>query len=259
MSPRGFVIHFTARSGSTFIIYTLMRHPRIKAHAEVFGGDRLPGNLEQTDQNQIVYFRRLMRPYRIEAPLGDDISRGFKIQVAREHEQIRNVRRYVKVAKEYDVAKLFLYRKNRVKQVISALRARQVQDLTMQLNSVARAHVFDSETHEQVRKLPKLVVRPERLLHALDSLEEGYRTLDSLKADFGGGIDLFYEDVIADRQRFFEKIFQELGVPSIDVSVTDETKKITSELLSDVVENFDELKARLSGTVYEAQLTSAVG
>ena len=35
---KGFVIHSTARSGSTFIIVTLRKHPQIMARADVFAG-----------------------------------------------------------------------------------------------------------------------------------------------------------------------------------------------------------------------------
>ena len=254
MTPRGFIIHFTARSGSTFIIFTLMQHPQIKARAEVFGASKLPGNVEQSDQNQIAFLRRFMRPYRLDAPGYDGISRGFKIQISRENQQIRNVNRYVKVANQYDVAKFFLYRRNRVKQVISAFRARQVKALTKQLTSVERAHVFDEKTHEKVSELPKLLVPPEHLIRALEKLEDSYRGLDSLKLKIGEGIDLFYEDSIAERQRFFDDMFREIGVPSIDITKTDETKKITSENLTAVIENFDEVYRRLRGTRYESQL-----
>ena len=254
MTPRGFIIHFTARSGSTFVIFTLMQHPQIKARAEVFGASKLPGNLEQSDQNQIAFLRRFMRPYRLETPGYDGISRGFKIQIARESQQIRNVNRYVKVANQYDLAKFFLYRTNRVKQVISAFRARQVKALTKEMNSIERAHVFDAETHQKVGKLPKISVTPEHLIRALEKLDDSYKGLESLKIKMGGGIDLFYEDSITERQQFFDGIFREIGVHTIDVTRTDETKKITSENLVDVIENFDEVHTRLRGTRYEAQL-----
>ena len=251
---RGFSIHFTGRSGSTFIIYTLRKHPQIYARAEVFGNKTLPGGYEQTSDNQIAFLRKYWRNYKIDSSNSDEISRGFKVQIIKENQQLQSFSRYIKICESHDVAKLFLYRRNHVKQVISALRATQVKSLTKNLINEERAHVFNNDVAKEVMNLPKLHIQPLELKRRLLSLKSNYKILDNLKNKMGGGLELFYEDVLANRQSFFDKIFCELNIPSINVTDSDETKKITSDNLEDVIENYDEIVNFFANSEYADQL-----
>ena len=251
---KGFVIHFTARSGSTFIIFTLRKHPQLVTRAEVFGNKALPGGLEQTADNQIAFLRKYWRSYRRDAPIPSDIARGFKVQILRAEPQLKAVGRFIKVCGDYDVARFFLYRRNRVKQIISALRAREVKRVSSGLGGVETAHVYDEKLAGEVRQLPKMPVNPVQLQVMLESLEQNYRLLDNIRGKTPGAIELVYEDVLSDRQAFFDRIFAAIGVASIDVTDNDETKKITSDNLQDVILNYDELLDYFSGTEYAPQL-----
>lgn len=251
---KGFALHFTGRSGSTFLIYTLRKHPQIQARAEVFGNAMLPGELEQTADNQVAFLRKYWRNYKIGSDVHDSISRGFKVQIIKDRQQLKSIGRYIKVCEGYDVAKMFLYRRNHVKQIISSLRAQQVKALTQRINQQESAHVFDEVVAAELKELPMLSIRPHELKKRLISLKANYKILDDMRDKMGESLVLYYEDALMDRQAFFDKIFYELGVPSVDVTDTDETKKITSDNLRDVIENYDELMTFFAGSEYESQL-----
>ncbi len=251
---RGFVIHFTARSGSTFLIYTLRLHPLILARAEIFGNKMLPENKEQTADNQIAFLRKFWRNYRLSDKKNDNTARGFKVQMRHNNPHIKAFGRYAKVVLEYDVVKIFLYRRNHVKQIISSLRAQQVMDLQRTIGKQESAHVFDAETAEKVHCLPKLIVSPKNLNNRLLALKRSYKIMEKLKEKTGSDMDIYYEDVLLNRQEIFDKIFKLLNISSIDVTSRDEVKKITKENLFDIIENYEELLRYFSDTEYYAQL-----
>jgi len=253
-TPRGFVIHFTARSGSTFVIFTLKKHPDIVARAEIFGNKQLPGGLEQNADNQVAFLRKYWRPYRKDQPRYDGVARGFKVQILRDSPQIKAPGRFLKVCGEYDIARFFLYRRNHVKQIVSALRARQVKEVSSALSGQETAHVYDDRLASEVRRLPPMHVDPEHLQAMLSTLKHNYRLLDGLRAKCPDAIELVYEDCLQDRQGFFDRMFAAIGVPSIDVRESDETKKITNDDLRGVISNHDELLRFFDGTEYASQL-----
>jgi len=253
MKQRAFAVHFSARSGSTYLIYRLRQHPDIIARAEVFGNKQLPGEQEQTADNQIAFLRKFWRPYRLDAPQPDGKARGFKVQISKDHQQILAFSRYLKLLGDYDVCRIFLYRKNLVKQVVSALRAQQVKELTKAETGQERAHLFDDSLQEKARTLPQLVIEPAAFKRQLRTLEASYKVLHDLQEKVGDSLTIHYEEMVADPQGTFDKIFECIGVSPIDVTADEPVKKITDNDLRNVVANFDELSEYL-GPDYAAQL-----
>jgi LPS sulfotransferase NodH len=251
---KGFVLHFTARCGSTFIIFTLRKHPEIYARAEVLANQKLPGGTEQTADHQIAFLRRYFRPYRTGSPATENLCRGFKVQIQKNKMQIKAPARYIKVLGEYDVCRFFLYRKNHVKQAVSSYRAEQLKALTRQLGLNPSAHIYDDHVKQAAEQLPPLVIDPRHLMRKLKELDASYRILDHMRAQMDGVVPLIYEDLLADRQAFFNRMFDAMGLSPIDVNATDEVKKVTSGDLRQVVGNFDALLTFFSDTVYAEQL-----
>jgi LPS sulfotransferase NodH len=256
MHARGFVTHFTARSGSTYLIYRLRQHPDLVARAEVFGNKLLPGDKEQTADNQIAFLRKYWRPYRLDDPRPDGKARGFKLQISKEHQQLIAFARYVKLLGEHDICRIFLYRRNLVKQVVSALRAHQVKELTMTETGQERAHLFDSDLQHKARALPALEVDCAAFKRQLRTLEGSYKQLRDLEQKVGSSLTIEYEDMIANPQATFDRIFECIGVKPIDVTSDEPVKKITDDNLRNVIANFDELSSYL-GESYAAQLQEA--
>lgn len=253
MNKRAFAIHFSARSGSTYMIYQLRQHPDIIARAEVFGNSQLPGELDQTADNQIAFLRRYWRPYRLDDPRPDGKARGFKVQISKDKQQLLSFSRYIKLIGEHDVCRIFLYRKNLVKQIVSAQRAQQVKRLTIDETGDGRAHVFDDVTHQKARELPPLQIEPAQFKKQLRTLEASYKLLRDLQERFASSMTVHYEEMIADPQGTFDRIFECIGVDSIDVTKEEPVKKITDNDLRNVIANFDELKEFL-GELYAEQL-----
>lgn len=251
---KGFTILFTARSGSNFIVFTLRKHPQIMCRADVFGNKVLPGGLEQTADNQIAFMRRYWRSYRRDAPIPTDVARGFKVQILRAEPQLKALGRFIKVCGDYDVARFFLYRRNRVKQIVSVLRARELKRASAGPGGVETAHGQDDRLAGEVARLPKMQLNPIQLQVMLETLEQNYRLLDNIRSKTPGAIELVYEDVLNERQAFFDRIFAAIGVAPIDVTDDDATKKINSDNLQDVILNYDEVRDYFSGTEYAPQL-----
>ena len=249
----GFVIHSTARSGSTFIIVTLRKHPQIMARADVFANKVLPGGMEQTADNQIAFLRKYWRSYRKDAPIATDVARGFKVQILRSEPQLKAVGRFIKVCADYDGARFFLYRRNRVKQIVSVLRARDRKRLSGP-GAVGAAQLRDEKLAGGLGQSQKIRINPVQLEVMLETLENDYLLLDNIRGKTPGGVELVYEDALNDRQAFFERIFAAIGVASIDVTDNDQTKKITGAKLRDVILNHDEVLEYFSATGYAPQL-----
>jgi LPS sulfotransferase NodH len=218
------------------------------------GNKTLPGGEEQTSDNQIAFLRKFFRNYKTADRHDDTFSRGFKVMAKRADPQILAVGRYAKVVEEYDLCKYFLYRRNRVKQIVSALRAAQVQQVAQELKAPSGGHVFDNQLHQAVSQLPPLTINPKEFDHRLNGLEASYRVLDHIKAKMTGTREIYYEDMLIDRQAFFNQVFKDIGVDPIDVTQNDEVKKITSNDLRNVIANFDELLTFFKDKQYYNQL-----
>ncbi len=251
---KGFIIYFLARSGSTYITMQIKNHPEVIAKAEVFGARMLPGKLEQTDDNRIKFLRRFFIEHKKESDILPEKSHGFKLQIEAVPKQLSQVGRYIKVINDYDICHFFLYRRNKVKQLISSYRAKQVKAFTKSNNGLEQAHMYKENQDLKQVNFPKIHIEPRYFKKQLINLRKKENKLDQIKTKIDSTIDLFYEDMLENKKEFFEGICTNIGIDPLLLSSEDQVLKITEEDLSKVIENFEEVLKYLQGTEFEEQL-----
>ena len=243
--PRPFMLVFAARSGSTAIYGDLKTHPNILMRAEVFGNDRLPGDVEQTDDNRIAFLRKYWRPYLSSADTADVLSaaHGFKFQVDSKNGQFSQPMRLVKVAKEYSPAIIVLKRENRLKQVVSALNAQRVLRETARFGQQPTAHILPNNVSviDKLRQ-KKMRIDLQELSNRLRGLEQTYRKLDQVANAFHDPLHITYEQFVNDRNSVIEEIMRFIDVDPAMWARDDVYQKITPNNLSEVVANYGALE-----------------
>ncbi len=255
--PNPFVVLFTARSGSTALFGNLKQHPDIDMRAEVFGGKTLPGGLAQTDANRVAFLRQFWAGIEATgAARTGQIAKGFKLQITRTNAQFTDPARFVNFSSSYAPKVIVLRRANHVKQVISALNARRVlRETAVIRDGRATAHITPDlvDTIAQVKSQPLQIDLPE-LARMLNGLKRNYQALDRIAVMFPDRIDITYEDYLQDRDGLVADVMDFIGVDPSRALVQDAYLKITSDDISDVVENYDELSTFAKGTEYAAML-----
>jgi hypothetical protein len=134
---------------------------------------------------------------------------------------------------------IHLQRRNRVKAVVSHLNGKRLSEATGMwglFKESDRPPPFSIEPDEFESVLRKREVRDLELEEYVRSLE--LRTLN-----------IFYEDLLINRDSFLNEVFSFLKVKPKPVQGT--TLKITSDDLRKVIINFDELRNNYIGTIYE--------
>lgn len=209
--------------------------------AEVFGAKALPDGSEQTDDNRVRYLREFWRPFQDSATPNGVPFRGFKWQIDRKGTQFSRPRRLLRVMEDYEPRVIVLKRKNVLKQAISALNARRLLELTKD-SGRPRAHIAtgDAGVLEQLRA-EKLRVDIDELAHMVKGITRSGRILETLAQDIPNHKELFYEDFVRDGATFYDAVCSYIGVDAAKVK-EEAYKKITSDDLRDVVENYDELR-----------------
>ncbi|MEM9969393.1 MAG: Stf0 family sulfotransferase [Pseudomonadota bacterium] len=239
-----FLVIFTARSGSTALFGNLKSHPDFKMRAEVFGNAVLPGDIEQTDDNRLEFLRKFWQAYKDGAQPENEIFRGFKMQVTRNGDQFSDLDRLVEFVKPYQPRIITLRRQNILKQALSSINARRLQIATAKmLDGRAAAHVTpDIAAVLKDLKAQKLVVNVKELGTMLAGIKKAYGILNALSDKMGETHDITYEDYNANRDSVVKSVFSYIGADPEKWAPADAYLKITSDDLSEVVENYDELQ-----------------
>jgi hypothetical protein len=241
-----FVILAGARTGSNMLCSLLNSHPEILCHHEVFnaaalragGGYALDlrqagfslGSVEDMERDPVEFLGRVWN-----VRLGHPCV-GFKI-VWRENEPI-----FRRVLMNPDVKKVLLKRRNRIKNFVSLLIARETGEWIVYHKS------------QQIRRAPRVRVPLPDLYAHVQRYEAYYRdTEEALRSSGQTFLRVDYEQLFrADERR---RVLGFLGVRCADVrSLKAATKKLNSGCLEDLVSNFSELEAALCGTELAAEL-----
>ena len=230
-----FVILFPGRVGSTFLVSALDAHPEVEAK-----GERLDPLRSEGPAAQLEWTRRFLR--------GQAVSRhravGFKTKLR----DVLDQDGFAALLHELDTRVVLLDRRNDVKHVVSRITARALKDTTGRWNRYAgdggtgeggsggapSVHVDPDDFDE---RLGAVVAEKATIVEYVDRLG-----LPDLRVD--------YEDLLAAPDATFGSVLRFLGVRVLPM--TGATVKHTSDDLRDVIENFDEVRARYEGTPYAA-------
>lgn len=222
-----FVILFVERDGSTYMTTLLQEHPDVETVFERFAVMKQKG---QTAEEQLAWANDHWTPALV-SKVG---AIGFKTKLV----DVLDLDGFTRLLREKNVKILYMYRRNRIKAVVSRINARRLHEATGNWNLYQESDrqppmtVDLAEFHQFVRER-------EEADNALAAYVERLQ-LPQMRIQ--------YEDLQADKDGMLKQIFAFLGVP--DVAVQGKTKKHTSDDLREVVLNFDELKASFAGTPY---------
>ncbi len=260
MAARPFILLATQRSGSSWVQEMLNSHPDLKVYNELFQVDAEgisiwePRDIEfantylkthmrvpwlSRDYWTIRYVRHVFRQ-------PDVRGVGFKYM----YDQVRHSRAVLPYAAVARVPVVHLIRKNLLDVVISS--------------ALAKATGFYHRPTDGRPPIPwapaapaedRITLDPADVLRQLTELarrRDRYRRWLSLTLT--PTCETEYEELTADPSAF-GRILAFLGIPADDWSkLTSGLKKVRSKPQSSVVENFEELQARLTGSGFESFL-----
>jgi LPS sulfotransferase NodH len=243
--PVRFVILNAARTGSNYLCTVLNSHPEILCHHEIFNphvvgvarhlqvcGFEL-GTIEERERDPVTFMQRIWKTG------VEHTCIGFKL-CWRQHEIA-----YRAVLEDTNVRKIVLKRRNRVKTFVSLLRARQTGEWV----------IYDDDSAAQPQN-PRLHVAHAELMENIEFNEQYYAEIEAaLKQTGQRHLTLFYEDLSSETALADALDF--LGVSRPDPRLLQGcTRRLMTPPLREIVSNFDELNAALSGTSLQTELHS---
>lgn len=243
---RFFAIVSMQRSGSGWFETLLNSHLNVSSNGEIF-------ITRERRSNMSMISRTLDKVYNLDWNSSASKSEctaavGFKWMLNQglmDH--------YEEIAEYFSrrgVSVIFLFRRNRLRQWISLL-ANSHDQYAKQLNGTHRAHV-----HSQYEA--EILARYKPVLDA-NSLAVKLKQLDGWAADALERLEstrhivLYYEDLVRNHTKLMD-VLDFLGVPRR--RLISRHVKIHTRPLSNLVENWDDVRGALSGTEYESFLTS---
>ena len=229
------ILLFEGRTGSTWLARLLQQSPDIS-----FLGEEL-AELESKGWNEQEQW--------IEKLFGDPLSFqderikkqtrviGFKIKLR----EIVNENEFKKIIQKYKCKIIYMKRNNLVKQTISSIRA---MDL-FEKNGIYNLDKDNAEKALGAYKIP--LERFDETLKWISSVDKKLATfINDLSLQI---LQVTYEDLLENYEDTLNMVFNYLDAEKVVPVQT--TAKHTSDDLTDVVTNYEELKNYYIGTVYE--------
>ncbi len=224
-----FVILFIERDGSTYMTSMLASHPAIEMVYE-----RFAVMLQRGDgaAEQMAWAREYFTPPLI----GRRAAMGFKTKLV----DVLDLNGFATLTREKRCHIIRMQRRNMVKAVVSRINARRLYEATGKWN-----------LYDKSDRVPPAAIEPAELHQYLEEREQAEQALN----DYVRGLQLptlpiAYEELLVDRDAVLASVFSFLGVEPHPV--TAKTMKHTRDDLREVVTNFDELRASVAGTPYQA-------
>jgi len=223
-----YVILFIERDGSTYLTSMLMEHPEIQAEYEKFAVLRQQG---ANGNAQLEWLDGFLTPPWI----GKKAALGFKTKLV----DVLDMEGFTRLLQKKHCHIIQMRRRNMVKAVVSRINARRLYEASGHWN-----------LYKEADRMPPLEID----LQQFDQYLEERRQADQALDDYAQGLGLpklkvEYEDLLVNRDRAMQELFAFIKVPAQQLQ--GKTLKNTQDDLRAVVLNFDELRTRYAGTVYE--------
>jgi LPS sulfotransferase NodH len=223
-----FVILFVERSGSTYLATLLDSHPQVHALREQFATLKQEG---ADAQQQLEWADNFYTPPWI----GRNKALGFKTKYI----DILNPDGFVQVLEKHKTRIIVLLRRNAVKAVVSTINARRLWEKTGNWNLL-------NETDRR----PAVAINPKEFEQLLELREKWDQEIVSYAEQLSlPRMILYYEEMLIDENAFMNKVYSFINVENKPAHGT--TLKNTRDNLREAVSNYEELRARFAGTVYE--------
>lgn len=237
-----FVILATQRSGSTLLWRTLDQHPNIEAHGEMF-----LSTLQRKDSYR-TYLRssslHFLQHYVMKKRSVDD----YLTQLFRSREDIYAIGfklmynhlfgELSRWLKDHDVSIIHLIRKNLLKAILSRETARE-------------RNLYHAAAGKRIPQV-KITLDPQRLIRDLEGIRKEISLHRKSFYDLPH-LEVYYEDVLSNREHFYRSVFDFLDVENIS-ALQEPLKKINPDSVDDLLSNSQEVRQALLGTPFEEYL-----
>jgi len=223
-----FLILFEGRSGSTYLVEALDNHPDIRAGKELLGAVKAKRNWSES---QLEFLN--------EYYFGHETEKYRAIGCKTKHRDIPRKRELAQWLHDNQVKIILQRRRNRVKRMVSVVNGLRLREETGDWN-LYRSEDQRGGIEIDVDKFEQWLQRDEDRLEVLVD----YATSLQLPT-----LSVYYEELLTSAESTIERICGFLEVPYQPLEGN--CLKNTSDDLSDAVVNFNELKNRFIGTVYE--------
>lgn len=221
-----FVLLFTGRTGSTYVIEALAAHDEIYAVGEGFGAQ----GGESDAARQLRWVRALLTQPRT----AGFRAIGFKAKLR----DVGNPEGLADLLREVRAHIIHMRRRNRVKTVVSWVNSERLSSST-----------GDWNLYDETDRLPPLTIDAVDFERRLEEVEIGERLLEEYVEMLGlPTLSLDYETLLTEPARTIEGLCTFLGVKRLPLRGV--ALKNTADNLREAVTNFDELRSRLQGTRY---------
>ena len=219
-----FVIAFIGRTGSSYIIDMLNSHPHVVAERELL----VKPDSAEKEHATLEQLYTTPRDKNIQAV-------GFKTKLT----DVTDLPQFFDMLDEFNLKVIYLYRDNVIKQTVSRINRKRLHDHT-QLHNLEK----------DVPPLPAFAITPEEFKQWFEQTHhrstEIHEYMHCVKRP---QLRISYEDLLADHDKVFERIFDFLEVDPQPME--SKLVKNTSDNLRDVLTNFDELRMLYAGTKFE--------
>ena len=226
-----FVILFVERSGSTHLSTLLASHPDVLALREELSVRQQRG---EDAEAQLKWAKEFLTP----PLLGRYAARGFKTKIV----DIPDLDRFEDILQTCNGRIIQLRRRNTVKGAVSTINAARLHESTGNwnlLNDGDRQPPFEVDIAEMEGLMKEREAWDEELSSYVERV--GLPTLP-----------IWYEELLYDEERVLADVFAFLNVRPHELER--KIYKHTSDDLSEVMVNFDDVRARYAGTKYEEML-----
>ncbi len=221
-----FIILFEGRTGSSYLVTSLSKHPNVRARWEELVQLKELGHEAQAQWTHQA----------LTAPLISRISAvGFKTKLR----DIADPIQFAQLLRERGARIIHMQRRNRVKVAISEINC-----------NVLHARTGMYNVYKEDDRLPPIRIEAADFTHTLAMREQLDGDLKRFVADLHlPTLDVYYEDILLDEPGTLKNVYEFIGVsPRM---TTGSSYKNTNDDLRNALLNFEELKASVSGTPYE--------
>lgn len=221
-----FVILFEGRTGSSYLVTSLSKHPNVRA-----GWEELVQMKALGHESQAEWTRKALT-----APMiGRFGAVGFKTKLR----DIADPIQFSQLLRERNVRIIHMQRRNRVKVAISEINC-----------NVLHARTGSYNVYKKDDRLPPIRIEVAEFRSTLAMREQLDSDLKRFVDDLHlPTLDIYYENILLDEPNTLKAIYEFIGVtPRMTKGAS---YKNTSDDLRSALLNFEELKASVSGTPYE--------
>jgi len=222
---------FVERSGSTHLSTLLASHPDVLALREEFSQMAQRG---EDGEAQLSWAKEFLTP----PAVGRYAARGFKTKLV----DIPDQERFGEILRDCSGRIVDLRRRNTLKGAVSTINAARLHESTGNWNLLNKGD-----------RQPPFEVDIAELETLMEERENWDRELDDYVKQLAlPTLPVMYEDLLHDEQDVLAGVFAFLGVSPKPLE--QKTYKNTSDDLSQVIVNFDQVRERYAGTKYEEML-----